>query len=635
MIRFFQSSQTGVKFLIGGFIAILTISMVAYLIPNFMDSTTAAGPNGNYATVAGEAITSKQVSDTARLLMSRQQQKLPDAFLPYFFDQAANQLIIQAAFLHEAHRVGLMVTDEELRDQLKHAPELFPNGKFVGKEKYEQWVANQQMTVPDFETQVKKQILMQKYFAVLTRSVTASPSEVESEFKRVNAKAKFDYAILKQSDLAKQVIVNEPELKAYYDAHKANYIANIPERRKAHYFVVDASHFNVKITEDDYRQVYNSRIELFKKPESVDVRHILVDTEADANDVKKQLKSGAKFEELAKKLSKDPGSKDKGGQYKDVRRGAMVAEFDNAIFTQKVGEIGPPVKTKFGYHIIKVDAHHAASTMSFEEAKKLIEPGIKQTKVEKEMGELAAKVTASAKKDGIEKAAKDNGFSVINTDLFTQQDKLPALTNAPAFMQAAFAAKLNGAPDSVHYDGGYAIYQVTEIKAGERKPFSLDEARKDVVSNYQLERAKDLLTKKSQELADRAKALKDLKKAAKELDAKLLTSELVSPGGQVPEIGNLAQNIQNAPFTLAKGAVGGPFFAGDNGIVIAILEKQEPTTEEFTKQKDQFTDQLLNSKRNAMLYTYMDELKRRYEKSGQIKINKTEQERLAPKGLGF
>ena len=145
----------------------------------------------------------------------------------------------------------------------------------------------------------------------------------------------------------------------------------------------EALQAKLKVAEADVKAYYDKNPDKFKAPELVSVRHILVavkqgegapglgDAEAKAKVAKLQeeLKAGGKFEDLAKQHSDDPGSKENGGLYADADPSTWVPEFGAAARTQPVGEVGAPVKTQFGYHLIKVDSRKPARQVPFEEAK--------------------------------------------------------------------------------------------------------------------------------------------------------------------------------------------------------------------------------------------------------------------------
>ncbi|BBH22661.1 hypothetical protein Back11_40060 [Paenibacillus baekrokdamisoli] len=125
----------------------------------------------------------------------------------------------------------------------------------------------------------------------------------------------------------------------------------------------------VKVTDEDVKQYFEANRAMFDQPEQVKASHILVATKAEADEIMKQLKGGADFAKLAKDKSIDTGSKNAGGDLGFFGRGEMVAEFEKAAFSLKVGELGGPIKSQFGYHIIKVSDHKAAKAATLEEKK--------------------------------------------------------------------------------------------------------------------------------------------------------------------------------------------------------------------------------------------------------------------------
>src|SRR5258706_4567202 len=374
MIRFLQHPSTGRKAGLTIILSFLILGMVVYLGQAFTGSGN-VNTAGIYATVGGEQVTSSEVTRMAQQ-MARQQfqgRAAPDFILPYFQQRAADQLVLQKALNVEAEHLGLNVSDDELRQELHTGDwgkQIFPNGQFIGQERYTDLVAtNFEMDVPTFEKLLKQSLLQRKLLGSIQGSVIVPNNEIEKEFARQNQKVRFDYAVVSAADLMKQVKVTDAELKAFYDKNKAQFKDSIPEQRRTKYVVLDPSSVQVQVTDDDLKRAYSQRQDQFKTPEHVDVRHIVVKTKEQAQDIEKQLKAGAKFEDLAKKFSDDPGSKDKGGLYQNVVRNQMVPEFDKVAFSLKPGEISDPVQTSFGYHIIKVDAHRQAQLKPLEQVR--------------------------------------------------------------------------------------------------------------------------------------------------------------------------------------------------------------------------------------------------------------------------
>ncbi|HKR30673.1 MAG TPA: peptidyl-prolyl cis-trans isomerase, partial [Terriglobales bacterium] len=564
--------------------------------------------------------------------------------------QAANQLITKYALIAEARRIGLHASDDEVRNFLhegQFGQVLFPNGNFVGEQNYENFVSEQfHLSVADFENLVKEQLLIQKLIGMIEGPVTVPESQVKDEYVKQNRKVKFAYAVLTHDQVAKQVKVTDTELKAYYDKHKQEYVNSIPEKRKARYIAVNASTIpGVTVTDDDIKQYYNQHTDQYKVPERVHVRHILVKTSSPGPDGKvdqkaldaartkaegllNQIKNGASFEELAKKNSDDPGSAAKGGELPPFQKGAMVPEFEQAAFAlQNKGQLSGLVKSTYGFHIIQLIDKQPSHTKSLEEVKADIVPILKQQKESKAADELARTLESQAKTEGLDKAAAAHNLKVQTSDWFSNTDSLPGFGQAPDFMQVAFSTKPKSGPALAHTPNGYAIVDVLDDQPAKTPTF--EEAKQKVETAFRNEQAQALLTGKTQELSERAKALHDLKKAAGEEGAQYKTSDFVTQQGQVPDLGSMSGPASVA-FSLQKDQISGPIMAENNGAVLQIVDQQEPSTEEFAKNKDAARERTLEQKKGQAFQLFATNLVQSMEKDGRIKYNKEEQEANQP-----
>ena len=213
MIRFLQTPSPTKKIVLGGLLTVICVMMVVTLIPGgslFGDGAVTS--DADVAKVDGEAITVTEVSRIAQNMA--QQQHYPAQLVPYLMPQAAEVLIKQKAVLSDANRLGLTVTDEELR-QVLHKGQfgeiLFPKGQYVGDDQYQSFVQSQfSMTVPEFESEFKKQIELQKLQNVVEASATVSDSEVENLVRQQTTKVKFDYAAISLQDVRRESIPTMP-----------------------------------------------------------------------------------------------------------------------------------------------------------------------------------------------------------------------------------------------------------------------------------------------------------------------------------------------------------------------------------------------------------------------------------------
>jgi peptidyl-prolyl cis-trans isomerase D len=651
MIRFLQTKGRLQQILLVGFLSIIIIMMVVTLVPTGggLSDFFGVGMNQNVlAKVDGEEITVQDVNKQAQA-MARQQFRgqAPPSILPFFIQRANDMLVTQKVILAEARRMGLSATDADLRYMLEHGPfasYLFPNGNFVGQSQYQNFVQGQfNLTVPQFEAELRKQITIDKLRTALEGGVAVSNAELEEQFKQENTKVKFDYAVLSLDDVAKTVNPTDAELRAYYERMKPQLTNSIPEQRKAKYILVDFANAGVRVSQADLENYYKQHQDEFRVPESVTVRHILVKTpppdangkvsqqaldaaKAKAEDILKQLKAGAGFDALAKKYSDDPGSRDKGGLLGPIRRGQTVPEFEQAAFAAKKGETVGPIKSSFGYHIIHIDDKTEAHVKTLDEVKSQIEPILLQQKGQAATEQLAKSLQSAAATQGMEKAAASKGLQVMDTPFFARGANLPGIGNSPAFDDAVFTQKPNSTPQAVAIQNGWAVVQATDVKPPATPTF--DEAKSQLSAQFKQEKAQSELVRKAQELADKAKSEHNLRAAAKAEGAAVKTSDLVKPGDQVPDIGQLSGQAE-VVFSMKPGEIAGPIQGGNNNaVVFSLLDKQEPPASEFAQQKDQIRQAVLDRKRQELIEVYITNLRDKMQKEGKIKINNKELEAL-------
>jgi len=658
MIRFLQTPGPAKKIVLGALLLIVCVMMVITLVPGgLFGNYFGGGVNtaGVVAKVGSEDISIQQVAQRARM-MGRQQFRgntVPPALMPFLMQRAADTMVTQHALAYEADRMGLAVNDKELADYLRQGQfgqVFFPGGNFIGQQQYEDFVQNQfGLSVAQFEKELKDQLAQQKLLSVVSAGARVSDKEVEEQVKKQDSKVKFDYAILTLDDVKKQVKVTDVELKAFYDQNKQQYVNSIPEKRKARYILIDTGMVanSIPVTQADLQEYYNQHQDEFRSPETVTVRHILIKTptpgpdgkvdpkgveaaKAKAEDVQKQLKGGASFADLAKKYSDDPGSAQNGGLLPPITRGRTVPEFEQAAFNTPKGQTTDIIRTSYGFHIIHVEDKQNASVKPLDEVKAQIESAIKQQKAAVAAQTLANSAWNEARSAGIDKAAADKGLSVTTTDLVAQTDALPGLGSAQELSNALFSAKKSDPPALAQTPQGYAIYQVTEIEPPRTPAF--EQIRAQVEDQFRAQRA--LLTQKTQELSDRARAEHDLKKAAKELGATVKTSDLVNASAQVPDVGAMSGSA-NVAFGLAVGEISGPLQgSAGSGIVLAVLEKQEPSPSDVKQAWDRASESLLDQKRQVLEGLYVQSLRDKLEKDGKIKFNKKEMERMSRLGEG-
>jgi peptidyl-prolyl cis-trans isomerase D len=395
-------------------------------------------------------------------------------------------------------------------------------------------------------------------------------------------------------------------LQAYYDQHRDQY--RVPEQ-------VKVSHIWVKMP-------------LPGTDGKIDDKAVS-EAQKRADDLLKQLQGGAKFEDVAKKSSEDPGSSNVGGSLGWISKSQMGPEFEKAVSALDKGKVSGVVKTLDGFHIIRLDDKQDAHMKTLDEVKAQIEPVVKQQKAQQAAQKVAEDLLQAAKTQGLDAAASAKGITVVSSDFFGRKDMVPGLGPAPQFMDAVFTAPEKSPPAMASTSQGFAVFQLVAVKPQSTPTF--DEIRTKVEEQFKNERSNILLSQKTQELSDRAKTEHDLKKAAKELGATVKTSDFVLPDGQVPDIGSMAGQA-SVVFGMKPGDISGPVSNGANGVVISLLEVQSPSDADFAAKRDQIRDTLLQAKEQELFGLFVTSLREQMEKSGKIKINQEEMKALTRSG---
>lgn len=647
MIRFLQSGNKAAKYLLSGFLLALCLGMVVYLIPGFMSDTTVTR-TGIVATVAGEDIHAQDVNKMVQAQLRAQH--YPPQFAVFLTQRAAQTLIQGAEVRYEAGRMGLKVSDEEVRDELRNGPYkqyFFPNGVWIGQKKYEELLQNNETSIAEFENNMRDDLLARKLMSTITAGVTVSPAEIERAYKDQNTKVKFQYAVLDSANLEKQIKPTDAELKAYYEANKARYQSTVPEKREIRYFVLNDKDAEAKVTvaPADIQKYYGEHQEEYRVPERVRVRHIVIKTpaagpdgkvdqkemdaaRAKATDILKQIKAGGNFAELAKQYSQDTLTAQNGGELGWIVKGQFPnPEAEKAAFSQAIGQSSDPVLTPLGYDIIQTEEKEPAHLKPLSEVKAAIEQAVKAQKTSAVLSQLGNQAEDVAQKQGIDKAAAQFGAHVVQSNPVARNEALPGVGQATELMNEIFATRADSAPQLGRSSQSYVVYQVTKIDPPRAPAF--DEIRDKVATDFKTQRVTELLRKRTQELADRAHSLHDLAKAAKEAGATVKTSDLVGKTDQVPDIGPMA-GPASAAFNMKPGEISSPLNLGKKGLVLTILDRQEPSTTDaqYAQTRDRLMEQLSDQKRQQVLQLFLDNLNTRMEKDGKVKINKTEMENL-------
>lgn len=647
MIRFLQSKDNRVvKALFIVIIAAASVSMVVYLIPGLTAGGTISA--STYAVVyphwysrffaSGQEISEQKVEQQTRQRLQQQNPQYASnpMIVNMFKQQIGQQLVQQQILLAEAEKLGISANADDVNNFLHQGQAgqiLFPNGKFIGQDQYTSLIASRfDMSVPDFEESVRNDIMIQRLRAYVTAGTTVGEKEAREQYLKESTKIKFQYAVISSDDIRKSINPSDVELEAFFKKNASRYANAVPEERTIEYFAFTPNDVPGGVqqpTQQEIQAYYNAHKSEYSVPEQAKARHILIqlaanaDAKADAaaktkaEDVLKQLQNGGNWADLAKKDSDDPGSKGNGGELGFARRGMMVPQFDNAIFTQKIGDI-KIIKTQYGYHLVQVQERTAAHAQDLNEVLPTIQATLLRQKSTGAQDAFAKSLTSEAIKNGLEKTAAAHHLQAVTTPPVNQQGVIPALPDGAQLISRAFASKPTDPPQSAPTGEGFAIFQVKSVTPAHGPTFA--EWKSHILDDYKNDQVPMLLSQKTAELAAKAKAANDLVKAAKEVGATVKTSDLVDQRGQVPDFGAVGQ-VAPQLFDMAPGAISGPINAGRTGVVAKLEDKQQPSDADLAKNLDRSKDQLLDQKQQEAFQIFASNVISEYKKKNLVRVN--------------
>jgi len=635
MFDLFRSREKAVRILLGAILLLVSLSMLTYLIPNY---NTGGSSDNVVAQIGRDTITLPEVQRNVQGTMRDRQ--LPPELLPNFVPRVVDQMITERALAYEATQLGFQVSDQDLGDAIRQLmPSLFPDGKFVGKDAYAAMLAQNNVTIPEFEADLKQQILVTKLREIAVEGTIVTPAEIEQSFKGQNEKMKIQYAKLTNDKYRGEVQPSVEDMQNYYKVNSAAF--QMPEKRNLVILVADQAKLEATLnaSDADLQRVYNQNQEQFRVPERVHVRHILLKTagkppsedaaiKAKATDLLKQIKAGGNFADLAKKNSEDTGSAVKGGDLDWIARGQTVPEFEQAAFSLKPGETSELVKTQYGYHILQVLAHEQARLRPFDEIKADLAKQWKAQRANQMMESISDKAQMALQKDPAhpEKVAADFGMEILHADGVIPGRPIPEIGTSPDFSQAIADLKKGQVSQPVALPGNkIALAEVADVLPP--RPATFDEVKDQIRDRLVVSRLNVTVQNRAKELAERTKAMGgDLAKAAKSMGLEVKTSDDFTRAGTVPDIGSA--NLFSDSFSQPDGTVLAPIALSDGSVVAKIVSHTPADMSLFAAQRSTIRDQLKSQKARDRATLFDEGVKADLIKSGKVKIHEDVIKRL-------
>lgn len=601
MFDLFRSRQKTVRYLLGALLSLVAISMVVTLVPNYGDPSGGADRQ-IIAEIGDEVLTVNEV----QMVMARElrENRIPPGLESVYVPMFVQQMIAERAVAYQATELGFRLSDAELAETIAGLiPQLYEGGKFVGTETYRAFLAQQNMSIPEFERNVRKQAASSRLEMLALEGVVVTPQDVEAEFIRQNDKARISYVLVNADRFRSQVKISAAELQQRYEENKASF--QVPEKRALVVYPISemAISSTLTVSDEQLRKAYNEQLDRFRTSERVRVRHILIDTrdksDAEKAELKKkaegilqQIRGGADFAKLAQEHSQDFGSAQKGGDIDWVVRGQTVPEFEAASFGMKPGQVSDLVNTMFGFHIIRVDAREDARLRPFEEVKDELRADVLRAQVFDRMQTVADQLRAALARstaDG-EAFARSNGIQPIQVSPIRPSDPVPGVGTDPNFAESISNLPQGGVTPVIPIgQDRLVVAQVTQVVPA--RPATLDEVRGQLESSLVTERVQTIFEDRIKEAEERLRlANGDLAAMARAMNFELKTTGPVTRAQELEGLGTALQIGE--VFEKNPGETAGPIRLSVGVVFAKLIEKIPADLTELANTRAALTEAL-------------------------------------------
>ncbi|MFL6236895.1 MAG: peptidyl-prolyl cis-trans isomerase [Thermoanaerobaculia bacterium] len=612
MLKVFRDNLKSLAWILWVIIILFVLAIAA----DFGASVRGNGGANTVAKVGSETVTQDEFRRAYQKMANVYRQiyggQLPPNMDKQLYRQTLSQTVIQKILLAEARRLGLTVTDAELRDRILEIPGLKDEqGRFVGEEIYARAIQQSlQTTVADFENELRDELLLKKLNDALSANLYVSEDEIQRAYRDQVERAKIRYIQVPRASFSMQTGASPAEVEAYFNAHKQEF--TLPEQRDLAYLLVNGYQLadQVKVSDRDLQSYYDAHKAEFSQPEQVRARQVLVAVNDQRNDAqaqgraeeaRKKLAGGTDFAAVAREYSDDTLSKEKGGDLGWFGRNSNVKEFEDAAFSAQQGKLTGPVKSPLGYHVFEVTDKRAAGEQPFDAVK----------------GPLSARLVAERSRDLADSKAKDlaTGLNAKKPSdaaaLKTLASQNPGVTFGEAkvgatdpvpgvgmgLSTAAFALKKGDVSQAIQLPQGWAIVYVKAIIPSHAPEL------KEVEQKVRMA----LINQKLQQMT--MQALEDAKRQiaqGKTLDqvaAGLGVQAKETPefGGQaaVPGIGYNPE-LTRAVMALQTGQVGGPVADAQGAVLFQVTDRKGWDPKQYAANRDQTRSTLLQQKAQSV-----------------------------------
>lgn len=591
----------------------------------------------DYAAMVNEtAIHIRDYQETLQGVMTRYREAMGPAFNEKMIEElrirenVIEELISRTLILQEGTRLGLRVSDGELRMAIEAIPSFQVNGQFDSR-LYERFLRLNRMSAEDFEEMQRENLLYAKVVNLIRlNGGKVSKEEILETYLFENEKVNLQFIKIAPEAFRSQVSVNEVEMKDYYQKHQEEF--RIPTYIQVRYLAFRPADYEAKlqISSDEMKRYYDQRKESFKLPKQVKVREILikVDPQALPERIEERKKRAEEILALARKtkdfasLAKQHSESEtaqKGGDLGWLQKGNVDELFEKPLFSLKAGEISELLKGPNGFYIFKVEEMKEEKQKTFEEVKDQILQMLKKEKTKAEASRKADDAFYSLfRSRDIEKFAREKGVPIKTTGFFKEGDEIPGIGRDPSFHSSAFSLKTGEISPVVSIPPNFYILKLVDKKESRIPP--LEEVKEGVNRKLVGKKSDEKAKQTAEEILNELKAGKEMSKTVSGKNYSIEeTGFFARVDGVVPKIGpagewmaSLSSLTEKRPFPEE------PFKTKEGYFVVRLLSSEPADRSKFESVKKNLEKRLTYQKQEEFFKNWLQHLRSR----AKIEINK-------------
>jgi peptidyl-prolyl cis-trans isomerase D len=580
------------------------------------------GTDNSVAKVGSVEISTDQVGKEARAEIDQLRRVLPNGIDSEQAKQlgilnTAVERIIGGTLLDlETKHLNLLIGNDAIRQNIVNDPNFKGASGSFDHGRYVQLLASNQLTEATYESSVRTGMIRNQLTDAVTDGMSPAPAMVDALYRSRAERRIADIVTLTPTAVPAPPMPTDAQISAYYDAHKDDFRS--PEQRAITVATLKLNDIasTIAVTPDKLKSEYDSRQSDYQTPETRNIQQMLLPDEASAKNAKAQLDSGKDFATVAKTLANaDASSTDLGW----VKKDDLPDQLGGVAFSLPKGKASDPIQTSFGWHILMVTDIKAAATQTLDSVKDQLTKDVQRD----EAGDAIAKTAndiddATAGGANFDQVVQKFGLKTQKIDTIDAQgrgpDGKPIDLPGDGVLQAAFnAGQGETSPLSELGEDGYFLVHVDKVTPAAVRP--LDDAKKDVIAQWQAAQRKEALDKLAASMVGDVNGGKSLKDVAAAHKLTMTTSPPLARTGDTP---SAPPSLIAALFgAKANGAVSAT--AGDNVVVAQLktVQPADPATDQTGVK--QLSDQISASMKSDMLDAFTRSLRTTFP----VQINQT------------